>query len=680
MAVLSGHLNDMQLPPYMAQLIIARWEQDITTDQQRRFLDSLFRSLRPYGGVAAIACEETTHANVVSQWNSPYRAEADLKREGSWTMLRRPGPLPGSASWTHQNADAANSLVSQDRLVQAPLGLLWFGGPSNSEVLPRHGHGPVPQVVGGRLFIEGRDMLRAVDVYTGRLIWQRAMKEVGVYYNNTGHHPGAGAIGSNYVSVADGIYVIWGRRCLRLNPATGQTIREFILPADDSGQRPIWGFVAVDGDYLVAGSSPMVLLAESSSYPTREAVFTRFGEGSHRIVVMDRHSGKVLWHREAEFNFRHNAIAIADGRLFCIDRMTADRLAYLECRGLRPDGAASLHALDLKDGKELWKITDGVFGTWLSYSAKHHVLLQAGSKNRDRGNDETGSGMAVYAANDGKKLWQNDLAYDGPALLHGDDIITQGNAFHLLTGQPKQRAHPLTGESQPWEFTRNYGCTTAIGCVNLLTFRMPAAGYFDLTADGGTGNWGGFRSSCTANLIPADGLLNARLHTHLYMQLPESMFAGISAHARRGDMDFQLNPSWTGTRETNWNQLRMPGDRRAPDGTLWLDYPSVGGESPDVPIDIQGNDLRYSRHHASLVKDSHPNWVFASHVRGVRELRITLTQASEQDVPEKYRVRLFFATAANGRALPNVNQMRLQGRHYEQLPRRSSLNGIHLYA
>ena len=27
-----------------------------------------------------------------------------------------------------------------------------------------------------------------------------------------------------------------------------------------------------------------------------------------------------------------------------------------------------------------------------------------------------------------------------------------------------------------------------------------------------------------------------------------------------------------------------PGDRRSPDGTLWLEYPSVGGKSPDVPI------------------------------------------------------------------------------------------------
>ena len=51
-------------------------------------------------------------------------------------LLARTGPLPGSAAWTHEHADAANTRVSRDRLVKAPLGLLWFGGPAHDGVLP----------------------------------------------------------------------------------------------------------------------------------------------------------------------------------------------------------------------------------------------------------------------------------------------------------------------------------------------------------------------------------------------------------------------------------------------------------------------------------------------------------------------------------------------------------------
>ena len=95
--------------------------------------------------------------------------------------------------------------------------------------------------------------------------------------------------------------------------------------------------------------------------------------------------------------------------------------------------------------------------------------------------------------------------------------------------------------------------------------------------------------------------------------------------------------------------------------SIWKPETAIG----QCALPLTGDAMRQTRRMLDLQighKDSHPNWVFASHVRGVRELRITLTQASEQDVPEKYRVRLFFATAANGRTLPNVNRMRLQGR------------------
>src|SRR5438309_1459582 len=29
------------------------------------------------------------------------------------------------------------------------MGILWFGGPPNDVILPRHGYGPPPQVIGG---------------------------------------------------------------------------------------------------------------------------------------------------------------------------------------------------------------------------------------------------------------------------------------------------------------------------------------------------------------------------------------------------------------------------------------------------------------------------------------------------------------------------------------------------
>ena len=148
--------------------------------------------LKPCGGVACVggtgapgltrrrrrACKRAARS-----WVKGLRQHLDVRGEtktrvtssGNRLTVRR-GALPGAGSWTHQYANAEQTAVSRDKLVKVPLGLLWFGGPSHEGILPRHGHGPSPQVAGGRLFIEGADMLRAVDVYTGRMIWQRELQ------------------------------------------------------------------------------------------------------------------------------------------------------------------------------------------------------------------------------------------------------------------------------------------------------------------------------------------------------------------------------------------------------------------------------------------------------------------------------------------------------------------------
>ena len=108
-----------------------------------------------------------------------------------------------------------------------------------------------------------------------------------------------------------------------------------------------------------------------------------------------------------------------------------------------------------------------------------------------------------------------------PARVILDDLIitnatsykvSQG-AFRLLDGEPATIPHPLTGEMIPWTFTRSYGCNTAVASENLLTFRSGAAGFYDLTTHCGTGNFGGFKSGCSSNLIVANGVLNAPDYT-----------------------------------------------------------------------------------------------------------------------------------------------------------------------
>ena len=781
------------LPPYLANLIVS---ESITLNDAG--LKTVFESLRPYGGKAVLGGPN-------QNLKGDDLAHATLRVESNFAILTREGALPESDDWTHQYGNAAQTAVSADHHVKAPFGVLWFGGPSHEGILPRHGHGPSPQVAGGRLFIEGPDMLRAVDVYTGRLLWEREMKGFGEYYDTTAHFPGAGEIGSNYVSLPDRVYAVYGDTILELDARNGESLRTFKLPPSvDGGPSPFWGHAVVSGDYLIATSSPVSVdedatkkdkseveivprkalwkyLAsdekianwESPNFPlttewktgmagfgygdkddvtvldmrnkvsrvlirhsfdsqlipqnavdlslkinfddafvaylngkeiarakvkfspdgkplvssheaSREETFslsnwrtlvrpeknvlaiagyntsltssdftldpvlvatraaekakgqntniptTKYSSGSRRLVVFNRKSGEQLWSREAAFNFRHNNIVADEGRLFCIDSMTAQRSKSLSRRGVVLKGDPALYALDLKTGRIIWEKRENVFGTFLNYSKEHDVLVQGGSAYRDRAADEVGEGLMALRGSDGKQLWHHPkLEYHGPCLLWHDRILTNGaSGFGLSL---------LTGEKTGFEFSRMYGCNTAIGSEHLMTFRSGAAGFYDLASNSGTGNLGGFKSSCTNNLIPANGVLNAPDYTRTCTCSYQNQTSLALIHMPEAEF-------WTFGGKANPNRIGInfgaPGDRASAEGTLFCEYPEVGGESDAVQVKVEGETLSYPRIHASLMKGDGPSWIAASAVEGVTRVVI--------DLPHEFRekqcaLRLWFA-------------------------------------
>jgi outer membrane protein assembly factor BamB len=663
-AVLPGDPLALQFPPHMASLIVVGEPMAAKLTSDADSVARLFDSLRPYGGVACLSSTTDLRDPLAATVRAAALPGAQVSRSGGFTLLTREGRLPGSGDWTHQYGGPANTCVSGDDLVKAPLGLLWFGGSSNASILPRHGHGPSEQVIGGRLFIEGPDSIRAMDVYTGRVLWERELAEVGEPYDNTSHQPGANAIGSNYVSAEDGVYVAYGERCLHLDPANGATVRELTLPEAPAPEgRPAWGYLAIWEDLLIAGAAPVVFEGEK-----------RFGQpenwdatSSKRLVVMERPSGKVLWTREAAHGFRHNGIAVGAGKLFCLDAIPDGIVERMRRRGETVDETATIAALDARTGDVVWETADDVFGTWLGYSAEHDILLQAGRRSRDMLPDEPGDRMIAYRGADGTVLWDKANQYDGPCLLHGETIITQtislsrlGKAFNLLTGEQLQYKNPITGAETPWQFGRDYGCNTVIASKHLMTFRSGAAGYFDLAGGGGTGNLGGFKSGCTSNLVVANGVLNAPDYTRTCICSYQNQTSLALIHMPEVEM-WTFNTFGAGeepVRRVGIN-LGAPGDRYASNGTLWLDWPSVGGPSPDIPVSIAPDDVQWFRRHSSRVEAGNLPWVAASGATGIASLTLTLDKAAQEE--RLYTVSLHFAEPEQIRPGKRVFTVALQG-------------------
>lgn len=757
-SAVTGQLTAGHLPSYLADLVVTEERGGGAATRDESSVGELFRILRPFSGTACFLASDANYGKLETVVAGARLDHGKLERRGDLAWIRRLRAPTGSGEWTHQNGDAGNTVSSSERLVKLPLGVLWFGGPSHDGILPRHGHGPTPQVVDGRLFIEGRNILRALDIYTGRLLWEKQLEDVGAFYDYTSHEPGANAIGSNYVSLSDGVYIVHQGKCLRLDPTSGNTLAVYSLPPESGAtEAPEWGYIGAWGPHLVAGARPTGFVAASftarelgsikgdalkaalkvvetwkdfepvrrqgrqsdhdllaanlnkllctddmasripegvrkrgntsgveerlqtlraqghgTTSPTvrvlRRVLLSRCYNlpefqlanigttgsyrrtGSRRLVGLERSSGRALWDFEAKSEFRHNAIALGGGRVFCIDRLSPAEEGFYRRRGIPVKEKGRVLSLDIRTGEVLWEYNRNVFGTWLAYSEEHDVLLQAGSRFRDRLSDEADRGLEAYRGTTGDVLWTDkELSYDGPCMIIGDRIVTQpdgspGFFLSLLSGEKILRRHPLSGAETAWTYTRNYGCNTAVGCPHLITFRSAAAGYYDLEGDSGTGNFGGFRSGCTSNLIPAGGILNAPDYTRTCTCSYQNQVSLALVHMPEVETWTFQTLSAPATRVTAAGlNFGAPGDRRGPDGTLWLDYPSTGGPSPDLPVKNSVESPEYVRHHVSRMEGGELRWVGASGIIGGGDLEIGLGDGAGE---ETYRVRLVFAEIA----------------------------------
>ncbi len=83
-----------------------------------------------------------------------------------------------------------------------------------------------------------------------------------------------------------------------------------------------------------------------------------------------------------------------------------------------------------------------------------------------------------------------------------------------------------------------------------------------------------------------------------------------------------LEPKQGRVREIGIN-LGAPGDRRGPTGLMWLEYPSVSGDAPNLKVTWDGN-ARLFQDHPSAQPSSAIPWVTSSGIEGLTQLHVEL--------------------------------------------------------
>jgi outer membrane protein assembly factor BamB len=464
-----GDPTKTPLPDYFANLVVSGRSAGegvpAPLDHEAR------RILRPYGGVAC------------------------LGKAGAIKKTVRGAP-EGAGAWTHQYCDPANTNCSTDSLVRGPLGMLWFTD-LDFPMPSRHGRGRAPLFLDGRLFIQGMDAVLCVDAYNGRKLWYHPLPGIQRVYDGE-HLMGTSGTGSNFCVTRQGLYVHTGKKCLRLDPATGKRLAEFAAPEQPDGEPGTWGVIACVGDTLIgtlANTEHMV------TYRFRPGDMSTQYTESTLLFAMDAATCRLKWSYQPEHSIRNNAIAIGGGRVHLIDRPIAVGDRHREKKRGVPDPGdvhppGTLVALDLSDGKTLWKTEEDVYGTVLALSEEYETLVMCYQDWRFKLASELGGKMTALDATSGKRRWEVKSNGVTRPIINGKTIYCQPGAWDLLTGQQKDFA-----------FERSYGCNIPAGSRHLMVFRSATLGYLDLSGDYGTENYGGIRPGCWINALPAGGLV-----------------------------------------------------------------------------------------------------------------------------------------------------------------------------
>jgi len=364
------------LPDYFANLIVSG--ELMESDELSYTPEQTYRVLRPCGGTVYFGRPSDVSGfdteNVI-RWvqKAGITNPEVVNKNGIWVKATR-GKLTGAGSWTQIYGNPENTACSDDTLVKGSLEVLWFGEPGPKGMVDRHAEAIGPVSINGRLFVQGEEIVSAYDAYNGTQLWERKI-------------PGAVRVkakvdGGNIVATEDALYIAAYDRCYRLDPATGQTIREYEIPASPGGKLRRWGYISCIGNILYGSTAvplrlqyaqlwdifvedekwknqedvPSEYMSLYDSYVARfpqpdmyawkafhrdgalwermtnfpaSAIFTVKGARSNRMMVgdsifaLDTETGKLLWQHKGK-EIAHITVSIGDGKIFFAENVVAD--------------------------------------------------------------------------------------------------------------------------------------------------------------------------------------------------------------------------------------------------------------------------------------------------------------------------------------------------------------------
>jgi outer membrane protein assembly factor BamB len=503
------HQKDSEELPYtknFANLIVS--DEAIRTGKLSSSVDEVFRLLRPYGGILALAQpSDKFNQEELKEWGHPSLDEWRVYKAGEITLAWASREnLEGAGEWTHTYAEPGNTACSGDRLIKGDMTIQWFGRPGPRYMIDRHHRNVPPLFKDGRLFVPGDNVVFGVDAYNGILEWQIDIpnsRRLGVFLDC-----GSMAVDNRF------LYVTAEDKCFGFDVQTGERLITYEMPQLVKSEPRDWGYIAYSTNVLFGSGRRQGSSYTETSYEADDALWYRDMKlvVSDYLFAVEKGHGRLLWKYEGGLVV-NTTITVGGGRVYFLEtyspKALANKIGRMPAKTLFDGGDQYLVALDADTGRIIFKINADVGNfeepVYLNYAKD--ILLLSGSRLV---NDSVRYYYYAFDSRSGKVRWEADhetgLAVDGahgeynrhPTIVD-DTVYAWPYAYDLKAG----------GRIEGWKFDRRgHGCGGVSSSAQCLFWRGGNPWMYDLGPNGGPQQLNKVtRPGCWINIIPAGGLV-----------------------------------------------------------------------------------------------------------------------------------------------------------------------------